>query len=50
MADISNVRVEQIKDIYESLEALSCEFRNPSVSFIPYANATIACIVTRVLY
>lgn len=25
MADISNVKLEEIKDIFESLEALSCK-------------------------
>lgn len=27
MADISDVNVHEIKDLYESLEGLSCEFR-----------------------
>lgn len=31
MADISNVRYEEIKDITESLESLTCEFENLSL-------------------
>lgn len=27
MADISNVKYEEIKDIYERLEGLSCKFQ-----------------------
>lgn len=32
MADISNVRYEEIKDITESLESLSCKFKLLSIS------------------
>jgi hypothetical protein len=30
MADISNVQVGEIKDLYERLEGLSCKFPTPS--------------------
>ena len=32
MADISNVNVHEIKDLYESLECLSCEYSRLAIS------------------
>lgn len=60
MADISNVRYEEIKDITESLEGLSCTYfrptrtqmKNKSQFLGPVTNSCVpaACIMTRVLY
>lgn len=52
MADISNVRYEEIKDITESLEALSCTYLYDRINPCPITNVdvSLACIMTRVLY
>lgn len=52
MADISNVRYEEIKDITESLEALSCTYLCDRINPCPITNVdvSLACIMTRVLY
>jgi hypothetical protein len=53
MADISNVRYEEIKDITDSLEGLSCMyFRNITELIVRVLTAlfSLACIMTRVLY
>lgn len=42
MADISNVRFSEIKDISDSLEALSCRFRPTNVVRTVFADQT-AC-------
>ena len=51
MADVSNVRYEEMKDIYESLEALSCKSnaatRRRQSELIVW---NVARITTRVLY
>lgn len=49
MADISDVSVEQIKSIYESLETISCK---SIINILSTANANTlpAKILTRILY
>ena len=32
MADISNVDIDEIKDLYDNLESLSCKLSVPSLS------------------
>ena len=49
MADISNVRYEEIKDITESLESLSCKCIGILLGHSPLT-LVLACIITRVLY
>lgn len=52
MADISNVQLAEIKDLWESLEGLSC--KKPWKSLLSYCLRLISCptarIMTRVLY
>ena len=51
MADISNVRYEEIKDITENLEGLTCTFVVPMPLCHFHTNiVSLACIMTRVLY
>lgn len=51
MADISDVNVTVIKDIYQRLESLSCKgVSTPLVLDCRSANEHLARIMTRVLY
>ena len=51
MADISDVNVTVIKDLYQRLESLSCKGSStPEATDIDVANAMAARIMTRVLY
>jgi hypothetical protein len=47
MADISDVNPREIRDIHESLEALSCEFKDVSCLLLLIKAARI---MTRILY
>jgi D-3-phosphoglycerate dehydrogenase len=49
MADISAVKEEEIRDLYQSLEELSCKFNTTMIEFGRQLIPT-ACIRTRVLY
>jgi hypothetical protein len=48
MADISNVNPAEIKDISDSLEALSCKF--PATQSLRVVLTALARILTRFLY
>jgi D-3-phosphoglycerate dehydrogenase len=49
MADISAVKEEEIRDLYQSLEELSCKC-NTTVIKVGQQLMQTACIRTRVLY
>jgi len=50
MADISNVKEEEIKDLWLSLEGLSCKTKMHSTCAPGKSDLDIARIRTRVLY
>ena len=51
MADISDVNVTVIKDLYQRLESLNCKGSStPGATDIDVSNAMAARIMTRVLY
>lgn len=55
MADVSNVTIENIKDLYERLESLSCKSIH-TTAYVRFNMASrkltsiAACIMTRILY
>ncbi|KAF2811232.1 D-3-phosphoglycerate dehydrogenase [Mytilinidion resinicola] len=50
MADISDVKESEIRDLYQSLENLSCKLNSSSVKTQPRLMSSTARIRTRVLY